>query len=49
MVFIHFVAMYICVFVGLWVYLSGAFGHEGVELGSPFLVGKLMGTPKGAK
>ena len=35
--------------VCLWVCLSGAFDHEEVELDSQFLVGKLMGTPEGAK
>ena len=45
--------IFVCGFVGLcvslWVCLSGGFDHEGVELGSQFLVGKLMGTPEGAK
>ena len=47
-----FVCLFVCVFVCLWVCLfvclSGAFDHEGVELGSQFLVGKLMGTEEGA-
>ena len=41
--------LFVCLFVGVFVCLSGAFDHEGVKLGSQFLVGKLMGTPEGAK
>ena len=33
----------------LFACLSGAYDHEGVELGSQFMVGKLIGTPEGAK
>ena len=44
-----FVCGFVCLFVCGYVCLSGAFDHEGVELGSQFLVGKLMGTSEGAK
>ena len=48
-------SVFVCLFVfcllwvGVFVCLSGAFDHEGVELGSQRLVGKLMGNPEGAK
>ena len=41
--------LFVCLFVSVFVCLSEAFDHEGVELGSQFLVGNLMGIPKGAK
>ena len=44
-----YICLWVCLFVCLSVCLSGAFDNEGVELGSQFLVGKLMGTPEGAK
>ena len=48
-VFNRVVGLLDCSCVCLFVRLSGAFDHEGVELGPQFLVGKFMGTPEGAK
>ena len=41
--------LFVCLFVDVFVCLSRAFDHEGVELRSQFLVGKLIETPEGAK
>ena len=43
------ICLFLSLLVGVFVCLSGAFDFEGVELGSQFLVSKLMGTQEGAK
>ena len=41
--------LFVCLLVGVFVCLSRAFDNEGVELGSQFLVSKLMGIQEDAK